>query len=92
MTLYRLITWMSGIPECAVRGLAPVERLRLAHECRRLLRAAEPPAEPQAALPTTPAFRATSGAAEISRTIAAARETAEPPGILARLRNGERAP
>jgi hypothetical protein len=46
MTLTRLITWMAGISEIAIRALPPVERLRLASECRRLLRAADPPALP----------------------------------------------
>jgi hypothetical protein len=48
MSLTRLITWMSGVSEIAIRALPPVERLRLAHECRRLLVAAEPqPAAPK---------------------------------------------
>jgi hypothetical protein len=46
MTLTRLITLMGGVSEVAVRGLRPFERLRLAHECRRLLRAADPPVLP----------------------------------------------
>jgi hypothetical protein len=82
MSLSRLITWMSGVSAIAIRALPPVEQLRLATECRRLLRAAEP----QAAAP-----KATSDA-DIERAIDAAREAAEPAGVLARLRNGERAP
>ena len=82
MTITRLITWMSGVSEIAIRALPPVERLRLANECRRLLRAAEP----QAMAPKG------TGDAEIERTVAAAREAAEPAGVLARLGNGERAP
>jgi hypothetical protein len=81
MSLTRLITWMSGVSEIAIRALPPVERLRLAHECRRLLVAAEPqPAAPKVIRD-----------AEIERTVDAARETAEPAGVLARLKNGERA-
>jgi hypothetical protein len=51
MTLSRLITWMAGISEIAIRALPPFERLRLAHECRRLLRAADPPVLPPRAPP-----------------------------------------
>jgi hypothetical protein len=46
VTITRLITLMSGIGEIAVRALPPFERLRLANECRRLLRAADPPVLP----------------------------------------------
>jgi hypothetical protein len=72
MTITRLITWMAGISEIAIRALPPFERLRLANECRRLLRAADPPALP----PRVPA-------AAITREL--------PTGVLADLRNGERA-
>jgi hypothetical protein len=81
MSLTRLITWMSGVSAISIRALPPMERLRLANECRRLLMAAEP----QAVAP-----RGT-GDAEVERTVAAAREAAEPAGVLARLQNGERA-
>jgi hypothetical protein len=46
MTLSRLITWLSGVSEISVRALPPFERLRLANECRRLIRAADPPVRP----------------------------------------------
>jgi hypothetical protein len=48
MTLSRLITLLSGIGAPAVRALPPVERLRLAHECLRLLQACDiaPPRQP----------------------------------------------
>ena len=56
MSLTRLITWMSGVSEIAIRALPPVERLRLAHECRRLLVAAEPqPAAPKGLVQRTQA-------------------------------------
>ncbi|HEY1246207.1 MAG TPA: hypothetical protein VGF29_15380 [Hyphomicrobiaceae bacterium] len=42
----RIITMMAGLTPFQVRALPPVERLRLAHECLRLLQACEvaPPA------------------------------------------------
>ena len=46
MMLSRLITLMGGISEISIRALPGFERLRLAHECRRLLRAADPPVLP----------------------------------------------
>jgi hypothetical protein len=47
VTISRLITWMAGVSEIAIRALPAFERLRLAHECRRLLRAADPPVLPR---------------------------------------------
>jgi hypothetical protein len=44
--LSRLITLLGGVSEIAVRALPPFERARLAAECRRLLRAADPPVLP----------------------------------------------
>jgi hypothetical protein len=46
MTITRLITWMAGVSAIAVQALPPFERMRLANECKRLLRAAEPPVPP----------------------------------------------
>lgn len=46
MTLSRLITWLSGVSAISIRALPPVERLRLANECRRILLAADPPVMP----------------------------------------------
>jgi hypothetical protein len=46
MMLSRLITIMAGVSEVAIRALPPFERLRLARECQRLLRAADPPVLP----------------------------------------------
>ena len=54
MTLSRLITWMAGVSEIAVRALPPFERMRLANECRRLLRAADPPVRPPRVAPVLP--------------------------------------
>ena len=45
--LSRLITIMMGVSLQSVRALPPFERLRLAHECRRLLLAADPTVLPQ---------------------------------------------
>jgi hypothetical protein len=42
----RIITMMTGLTDYQVRGLPPFERARLANECRRLLRAADPPVLP----------------------------------------------
>jgi hypothetical protein len=42
----RVITLMSSITAFQVRALPPLERLHLAHECRRLQLAAEPPVLP----------------------------------------------
>jgi hypothetical protein len=42
----RIVTLMTGLSSFQVRGMPPLERLRLAHECRRLLLAAEPPVVP----------------------------------------------
>jgi hypothetical protein len=39
MTLRRLITIMTGIDDRAVQALPPAERVALARECLRLLRA-----------------------------------------------------
>jgi hypothetical protein len=61
MTLSRLITLMSGIGEIAIRALPPFERLRLANECRRLLRAADPPVLPPRAATDTMTRRPRSG-------------------------------
>ena len=41
MTVTRLITLLTALPDYAVRSLPPVERHQLARECLRLLRAAE---------------------------------------------------
>ena len=46
MMLSRLITLMTGVSEISIRALPPFERARLANECRRLLRAADPPVRP----------------------------------------------
>jgi hypothetical protein len=46
MMLTRLITILMGVSPHAVRALPPLERMRLAHECRRLLLAADPPVLP----------------------------------------------
>jgi hypothetical protein len=55
MTLSRLITWMAGVSAISIQALPPFERLRLAHECRRLLRAADPPVlPPRAPMDATP--------------------------------------
>jgi hypothetical protein len=57
MTITRLITWMAGVSEIAIRALPPFERLRLANECRRLLRAADPPVLPPRVAPRSDAPR-----------------------------------
>jgi hypothetical protein len=61
MMLSRLITLMAGISEISIRALPPFERLRLANECRRLLRAADPPALPPRLTPDARPRRARSG-------------------------------
>jgi hypothetical protein len=58
--LTRLITIMAGVPEIAIRALPPFERMRLANECRRLLRAADPPVLPPR-VPTEATRRPRSG-------------------------------
>jgi hypothetical protein len=42
----RIVTLMTSLTSFQVRGMPPLERMRLAHECRRLLLAAEPPVVP----------------------------------------------
>jgi hypothetical protein len=41
MTVTRLITWLTAMPDYAVGTLPAAERHQLAKECLRLLRAAE---------------------------------------------------
>jgi hypothetical protein len=51
----RIVTLMTGITVFQVRAMPPVERLRLAHECRRLLLIADPPVRaPRVATDATP--------------------------------------
>jgi hypothetical protein len=50
----RIVTLMSSLTSFQVRGMPPLERLRLAHECRRLLLAAEPVLPPRAPGDATP--------------------------------------
>jgi hypothetical protein len=52
----RIVTLMSSITSFQVRALPPVERLRLAHECRRLMLIVDPPL-PQPRVATEPAPR-----------------------------------
>ena len=69
----RIITLMSGLTSFQVRAMPPLERMRLAQECRRLLLAADPLLVP----PRTP-------------TEVAPKQPCS--GILADLRDGDRAP
>jgi hypothetical protein len=57
----RIITLMSGLTSFQVRGMPPLERLRLAQECRRLLLAAEPPVLPPRVLSEARPKRVRSG-------------------------------
>jgi hypothetical protein len=43
---------MMSLTSFQVRGMLPLERMRLAHECRRLLLAAEPPVLPPPRVPS----------------------------------------
>ena len=42
----KIIALLTGFSEFQVRGMTPVQRLLLAAQCRRLLRAADPPVLP----------------------------------------------
>jgi hypothetical protein len=42
----RIVTLMSSLTSFQVRALPPLERMRLAHECRRLLLVSDPPVLP----------------------------------------------
>jgi hypothetical protein len=82
MSLAEKITaLLEGFSRYQIEGLRPIARRQLANACQRVLqdcnRVDGPPK------PTSD---------RTQRTIDAARETAEPAGILARLESGERAP
>jgi hypothetical protein len=57
----RIVTLMTSITSFQVRAMPPVERLRLAHECRRLLLIADPPVLPPRVTPETTPRRPRSG-------------------------------
>ena len=61
MMLSRLITLLTGVSEISIRALPPFERARLANECRRLLRAADPPLIPPRVRPAAMLRRPRSG-------------------------------
>ena len=42
----KIIALLTGFSDFQVRGMTPVQRLLLAAQCRRLLRAADPPVLP----------------------------------------------
>jgi hypothetical protein len=56
----RIVTLMTSLTRFQVRGMPPLERIRLAHECRRLLLAAEPPVLPPRA-PSDATLRRSTG-------------------------------
>jgi hypothetical protein len=54
MMLTRMITLLAGVSGQQVRALPPFERLRLAHELRRLLQFADPTPLPPRVPPAIP--------------------------------------
>lgn len=84
MSLAEKITaLLEGFTRYQIEGLTPIARRQLGNACQRVLadcnRVAGPP-------------KPTAADAAIERTVDAAQEVAEPPGVLARLKRGDRAP